>query len=333
MKRLLIFDYNNIFVRSYIVDPTLSALGVPVGGVVGALKTTQKIIREVKPDQIIVAWDGSGGSKRRKQTNKNYKEGRKPIRLNRFIKGTLSEDQESDNRIWQMTRLFEYASHMPIYQMIFDSVEADDIIAYVTQHEKYQDWQKVIVSSDKDFIQLLDNKTILYRPTQKEILNTNSVLERYNIHPNNFVVARACCGKADKSDGLSGAQGVGIKGVASRFPFLAESKIIGYYEIFAKCREEIEKKTKIKMYQKILENQSIIEENYKLMQLSSPSISIQTKQEIDIVLNKPHTPVAKTSILKMMVQDNILSFSWDVMYSRFNKILLEQNKKEINENE
>lgn len=326
-KRLLIFDYNNIFIRSYIVDPSLSAQGEPVGGIVGSLKSTQKIIREVKPDQIIVAWDGPGGSTRRKQTNKNYKEGRKPIRLNRFIKGNLTDDQESNNKIWQMTRLFEYISHMPIYQMIFDSVEADDIIAYAAQHEKYKNWQKVIVSADKDFIQLLDDKTILYRPTQKEILNVDAVLERYKIHPNNFVVARACCGKADKSDGLEGAPGVGIKGVAARFPFLAESKSYGHDAVFSKCKKEVEKESKIKMYQKILDNQSIIKENYKLMQLVAPSISVQAKREIDTILSELHTPVAKTLILKMMVHDNILSFSWDTMYSRFNKILLDQNQK------
>ena len=49
----------------------------------------------MKPTQIVVCWDGRGGSRKRKQQNKNYKEGRAPIRLNRILK-VLTEDQEKE---------------------------------------------------------------------------------------------------------------------------------------------------------------------------------------------------------------------------------------------
>ena len=95
-KRLLIVDALNMYFRAYIVDPSLSTNGQPIGGVKGFLKILNKLVRESKPDQIVVCWDGQGGSTRRKIVNKNYKEGRKPIRLNRDIRN-LTESEELNN--------------------------------------------------------------------------------------------------------------------------------------------------------------------------------------------------------------------------------------------
>jgi 5'-3' exonuclease len=69
-KRLLVIDQLNLFFRSYIVNPTLSTDGHPVGGLVGVIKSLQKICREVNPDKIIICWDGEGGSKKRKLMKK-----------------------------------------------------------------------------------------------------------------------------------------------------------------------------------------------------------------------------------------------------------------------
>jgi len=327
MNRILIFDFNNMFIRSYIVDPSLSLNGVPIGGLAGSLKSAQKIIRETKPSQIIVVWDGPGGSQRRKEKNKNYKEGRSPLRLNRSIKENLTAGEEDHNKIYQMTRLFEYFEHMPIYQLIFDGVEADDVIAHIAQSHIFQDDQKIIVSSDKDFIQLLDDRTLLYRPTQKEVLNIGRTIERYNIHPINFVVARACCGEADKSDGFKGAKGVGIKGMSQRFPLLAEAKFQGLDYVFGECKKKIKEGSKVKMYQKIMDNEKIIRQNYSLMQLFSPKMSIQDKKECDQMLQEKHSPLNQTHLLKMMIHDNFGSWNWSTLTARFNKILLEQEEK------
>ena len=54
---------------------------------------------------------------------------------------------------------------------MFKSTEADDIIAYLSNMKELAGAEKLIISSDKDFYQLLDSKTVLYRPVQKEVLN------------------------------------------------------------------------------------------------------------------------------------------------------------------
>ncbi len=181
-KRLMVVDAHNQFLRSYIVDPSLSSNGMPIGGSKGFLKILNKLSRQIRPDMIVVVWDGEGGSKKRRTVNKNYKAGRKPIRLNRSSRH-LTEEQEKDNRIWQQMRVVDYLNQTPVVQFMEPHVEADDVISYVVQMNEFSDYQKVIVSSDKDFIQLLDDKTLLFRPTQDEILNKNKVVEKFGIHP------------------------------------------------------------------------------------------------------------------------------------------------------
>ena len=94
----MIIDAHNQFMRSYIVDPSTSANGVPIGGVKGFLKILNKLTRLIKPTEIVIVWDGEGGSQKRRSVNKNYKAGRKPPRLNR-VNANLSEDQEKENKI------------------------------------------------------------------------------------------------------------------------------------------------------------------------------------------------------------------------------------------
>ena len=83
MKKVILIDALNLFIRNYVVNPTLDTKGVPIGGCIGFLKSLQKITRTMNPDQIVVCWDGVGGSQRKKAKNKKYKEGRNPLRFNR----------------------------------------------------------------------------------------------------------------------------------------------------------------------------------------------------------------------------------------------------------
>ena len=313
-ERVMIIDGLNMFLRSYIVVPQISKDGQPIGGTTGFLKSLQKLTREVKPDKIVVCWDGRGGSRKRKQKNANYKEGRKPIRLNRNFK-VLTDQEEKENKIWQLHRTVEYLNNFPVIQTLADEVEADDIISYICRFSEYKDSQKVIVSSDKDFFQLLDDNTILYRPVQKVILNRKKIIEEYGIHPNNFALARAVVG--DKSDNLSGVPGIGLKTVSRRFPFFSREKDVFLKELIEFCENQ---ESTLKAYKAIPENKKLIKENYELMQLYSPSLSIQTKQNIDWVIKEFEFKFRKTDANIMMYQDGINEINWNSMFEDFNRI-------------
>tara|TARA_R110000751_G_scaffold13362_4_gene44870 strand:+ start:786 stop:1730 length:945 start_codon:yes stop_codon:yes gene_type:complete len=293
----MIIDALNAYFRAYIVDPSLSVNGDPIGGYKGFIKILQKLCRELKPDEVIIAWDGAGGSQKRRNTNKNYKEGRKPIRLNRSVK-TMTQDQEMQNKVWQQYRLMEMLNYMPFIQLVSEGSEADDVIAMVSQNKKYKGWHKVIVSSDKDFFQLCDEETVLYRPIQKVFMNKPRILNEFGIHPTNFAMARAIAG--DKSDNLEGVRGVGLKTISKKMEFFAQEKSVTFKDLFDFCEND---NTGLKAFSSILECQDTIQDNYKIMQLYSPSISIQVKTKIQYALDNFEAEFNKTEIMKRMQED------------------------------
>lgn len=308
MHRILIVDALNAFFRAYIVNPTLSPNGQPIGGVVGFLKILQKLCKETKPDLVVVCWDGAGGSRKRKAMNSNYKEGRTPIRLNRDVR-ILSDNDELQNKIWQQTRVIEYLNELPIIQLMYPEIEADDLVSFVCSLPSLSNSQKVIVSSDKDYIQILDKNVVLYRPIQEEVLNVKKVVEDYNIHPTNFALARAIAG--DKSDNLAGVEGVGLATVAKRIPMLAESNSYSIDDVVDYCREQ---GNKIKVYENIVNNAQLVRDNYKIMQLYSPQVSIQTKVEIEQIFNSFQPQTNLFNFKKMMVQDGIGTLNLNLLF-------------------
>ena len=318
MKRLLVIDALNMYFRAYIVDPSLSTNGQPIGGLKGFLKIMQKLVRETKPDGIDMCWDGAGGSQRRKSMVKTYKEGRKPIRLNRDVRN-MSEAEEIENKIWQQTRLVEYINSLPIIQLMLESVEADDIISHVVQMPAYKGWQKVIVSSDKDFFQLCDDETVVFRPIQKEVLNKHTITERHGIHPTNFAMARAIAG--DKSDNLPGVDGVGLPTVAKRLPFLVEDRAYSLDDIYEHC-ESVD--SNIKAYSKIVEQFDKVKLNYKMMQLYRPAISPQGKKKINFIVENFVNEFNKTEVRKMMIQDGFGQGNWDDLFQTMNRFSLDK---------
>jgi len=196
------------------------------------------------------------------------------------------------------------------------AVEADDIISVVVQHPNYSGWQKVIVSSDKDFFQLCDGETIVFRPIQKEIINQKNLVEKYGIHPKNFALARAIAG--DKSDNLPGVGGVGLPTISKRFPFLSEDVSYDIDTLIEYC---MEKQGKVKAYTNILEGKDTVVLNYRLMQLYTPSISVQGRQKINYALDNFEPEFAKTSAKTMMIEDGFGVVNFVDLYASMNKIV------------
>ena len=315
--RALVVDCMNLYLRSYIVDPSVSLNGNPIGGLKGFLKTFQKICRETNPTKIFLVWDGAGGSRRRRIMDKNYKSGRKPLRLNRDIRN-LSESEEIYNKFWQQVQLIEYLNLMPIGQFSYEQVEADDVIAYIVQSSRLRDYQKIIVSSDKDFYQLCDNKTVIYRPTQKEVINKNDILDRYGIHPNNFVLARALSG--DRSDGIKGVGGAGLKTVAKRFPFLLEEKSYTIDELVNFC---VDVENKLIVHNNIISKPDIIGKNYRMMQLSAPYLSAKICSKINYVMDNCEMIYNRMEFIKMMFYDGFGDWNHSTLDRTFKKIIFE----------
>ncbi len=320
MKRVLVIDALNMFLRAFIVDPSLSNHGQPIGGIKGSMKILQKLVRITKPNEIVICWDGPNGSQKRKSLDSNYKEGRKPLRLNRAVHN-LTENEELQNKLWQQMRTIDYFNQMPIIQLMLERVEADDIISYVCNSQHYDGWQKVIVSNDKDFLQLCDEETVVYRPTTDKIETKKTVIESMGVHPTNMALARAMDG--DASDNLPGVPRVGMKTIATKLPFMGEDRTITIDELMEYC-ENID--SKLKVYKNIQESKSLIEHNYKMMQLYAPLISVQGKQTIDYSLENFECDFNKTELLKLMMEDGFGELNWEELKTFLNKISKECNE-------
>ncbi len=305
MKKVLLIDGLNMFIRSYIVNPTLDRHGNPIGGCIGFLKSLQKVCRKFDPQEVIVAWDGHEGSQRKRALNKEYKEGRSPIRFNRRLI-ELDPAEQVKNKAYQLIRLMEYLNELPIIQITIDFVEADDVIAYGVQHPYYKDWGKVIVSSDKDFFQLCDDRTSIYRPIQDKIVTKQSILDEFKIHPNNFALARAIAG--DSSDNLPGVAGIGLKTVAKRFPFLLKEEESSCDKIITNCNMQTKK---LKLHQNLLESADLIKNNYRIMQLYSPNIGVVNRIFIDNTIRDFEAEYSKINFTKMLFSDDCSYIKFD----------------------
>jgi DNA polymerase-1 len=262
----------------------------------------------------VVVWDGPNGSRKRKSMDKNYKEGRKPIRLNRAYHN-LTDDEELHNKMWQQSRVIEYMNNMPIIQFMIPEIEADDVIAYITQMEYYKGWQKIIISNDRDFMQVCDEETVLLRPTKNELLNTKRIIEQTGVHPTNMALARSIVG--DSSDNLPGIRGAGLATVGKRLNFLGDSKSYTIDEVVEFCENT---KSKLKFFTNIAENKSLIEHNYKMMQLYAPQMSFQSKTHVKESIENFECEFNKTDIIGMMRADGFGELNWEDLRTTLNKI-------------
>lgn len=262
MRKYIIIDGLNFFIRSFTVNPTMDVNGEHIGGLLGFLMGVNKLIRENNPTDVVVVWDGEGGSLKRRSLYKDYKAGRKP-KLNREYDFENVDDQ-TKSFSHQVNLLNDYLNFLPVVTIKVDGLEADDVIAYLCNLVLDSNDEKIIVSSDKDFYQLLSNKVMMYVPTKKKYITTKELKDSINILPENFILMKALMG--DNSDNIKGIKGIGEKTVIKLFPFLSE-KISNIKDIFDYSNENKDKNNK---YKSIINQSEIVINNISIMQLSCP---------------------------------------------------------------
>jgi 5'-3' exonuclease len=163
------------------------------------------------------------------------------------------------------------------------------------------------MSTDKDFLQLVDEDTIMWSPTKKKIYNRKSVKEEFGIDSRNILMYRILDG--DKSDNIPGVYGCGIKTVIKRFPELVEETEVNVSDLL-KLAEE--RKGKIKVYSDILESKEQILLNEQLMQLKDPNISGQIKMKVLDRFNEEISPLNKINFLKVLLKYKVVNNFGDI---------------------
>ena len=302
---LMVFDGLNTFIRSFGATPAYNEDGDHIGGITGFLYSVGKTVRDFKPTRCVIVFDGRGGSAKRKKIYGDYKANRAnktKLRRHDHHDSTIEDEQESMRH--QFSRLVSYLDNLPVTFMAIDGIEADDAIAYIAQ--MYEDTCKkiTIVSTDRDFYQLVDDRIQVWSPIKKKMYDVAAVHEEFGVHPNNMVIYRSFTG--DASDNIPGVNGIGPKTILKLIPELSQPAEYSVDDLLDKSRNNLNES---KSYQKILDNARIIEQNYQLMNIKLLDIPAQTASKIRGIMEQPISELNKPEFQRLFYEDKM----WAIM--------------------
>lgn len=318
-SHLLVIDGLNTFIRVFSAVPALNDDGMHIGGVTGFLRSIAAVIRKHKPTRCVIVFDGKGGSVRRKRMYPNYKANRaNKTAFNRYKEfASLEDEQQSMRR--QYGRMIQYLQCLPITTLAIDNIEADDAIAYISNEIFTKQENKVtIVSTDRDFLQLVNNRISVWSPIKKKMYTPNIMREEFGIDAKNYLLYRALTG--DKSDNIPGVNGVGLKTMIKRLPIITENRQLSVEE-FVEAATNAEKKYKV--HEIIESNIDTIQLNYKLMQLKDVDIAGTTKLLIQEKIREEINPMDVLNFKKMFMADKMYTVIKDLdtwMSTSFNSL-------------
>jgi DNA polymerase-1 len=300
-SRVLIVDGLNTFIRVFAAVPVCNDNGVHIGGISGFLRSIGYAIRIVRPTRVIVVFDGKGGSQRRRKIYPEYKAHRAPqLRLNR---SDIFQNDEEEQKMMhhELIRVVQYVSELPVNMFAVDNVEADDVIAYITNLPMFSESKVTIMSADKDFLQLVSNRVSVWSPTKKKMYDPTAVKEEFGVMPENITLFRSIGSRSDKSDNIRGVDGFGDKTIMKKVPLLCAFPTT-IDEVFADVQQRAEGD---KLLTRLLENRSIVERNYSLMQLSDVDISANAKLTVVDKLRAPIPVLNTIKVLSMVLEDKL----------------------------
>lgn len=201
MKKVILVDGNNLMFRAFYATLYTGSImrnskGLPTNGLFSFTNMINKIIEEEKPEYMCVAFDI--GKNFRKEEFSFYKEGR--------------QSTPEELKV-QMPIARKILDAMGIKHLELAPYEADDIIGtLVKMAETDPEYASLIVSSDKDLLQLISDETEIKLLKQNGYIryNKTSFMEEYKIEPKRIVDLKALMG--DASDNIPGVKGIGEKG-------------------------------------------------------------------------------------------------------------------------
>ena len=310
---VLIVDALNLFTRHYVAHPAMNSNGESIGGVVGFLYGILNLVDSYKPKKIVVVWEG-GGSSRRRKIFSEYKSHRRPQKLNREYE-EIPDTIENRNR--QVALLVELIKFLPVCQIYVPDCEADDVIGYLSRY-KFKNQKKLILSSDKDYYQLLDAATIIFSPTWKKLVTLKEVTAKFKVSPENFCLAKSICG--DVSDNIDGVKGVGFKTLSKRFPELGSADDVSIQDIVNKARDEINNGSKLKIFQEIACSEDLIRRNWKLIYLDTSNLSEEQIRKIEYTTDTFAPGHNKIGMMRLLIKEGIQTFNVDRLFLSLNYV-------------
>ncbi len=194
MREVYLVDGSAYIYRAYhAIRPLSTSTGLPTHAVYGFTTILRRILREKKPECLAVAWDTKGPVFRHKIYSE-YKANRPPM---------------PDDLVPQIPYIHKIVDAYNILSMEHEDKEADDLIAAAVRRLAGDDCRVVIVSGDKDLLQLVSKNVILWDPMNDRLMDEQKVLEKYGVSPVQLLDYLALTG--DSADNIPGVPGIGPK--------------------------------------------------------------------------------------------------------------------------
>ena len=191
---LYVIDGNSYVYRAfYAIKGLTDSRGRPTGAVFGFTKTLLKMIKERKPDGLIVSFDTPHPTERHEM----------------FADYKAHRPATPDELIEQAPFVREVLDAMRISVFEAPGYEADDVIATLALRAVEMGMNVFIVSSDKDMLQLVDDRIKVYDPIKDVVLDEEHVREKFGVPPGRVTEYMALVG--DSADNIPGVKGVGDK--------------------------------------------------------------------------------------------------------------------------
>ena len=193
-KTVFLIDGSSFLYRAYYgMRPLHTSTGEAVQAVYSFCRMIKKLIKDVNPHYLVIAWDSKGKTSRH-ELYEEYKANRQAAPSDLFL---------------QKDRVVEFANLIGLKQIFVPGVEADDIMFSVAQDWKKRGDTAVFITSDKDMAQSIDDTIFLFDPVKNEHINVSTFEEKRGFSVKKFPFYIALVG--DPSDNIPGVRGIGKK--------------------------------------------------------------------------------------------------------------------------
>ncbi len=197
MPRLHVVDGSSYIFRAYWAIRTLTnAAGDPTNAIYGVAQMLDKMIADEQPEYLAAVFDAEGPTFRN-DIHPDYKAHRPP---------------PPEDLVAQISGVYDVVDGFGIKRFVVPGVEADDVIATLTRMARDHEFSVVLITGDKDLMQLVDGSVSMFEPMKNQRFDAAGVEAKLGVPPQ--LVAQALALAGDSTDNVPGVPGVGLKTAA-----------------------------------------------------------------------------------------------------------------------
>lgn len=266
MQELYLIDGSSYIYRAYYAIRGLStSKGLPTNAVYGFTNMLLKILNERKPHLIAIAFDPKGPTKRH-ETYEAYK---------------AQRPRMPDALSVQIPYIHRVVEAFNIPLLIKEGHEADDVIGTVAKRGERDGYEVIIVTGDKDMLQLITPHIRIYDPMKDKLYGEEEVVERFGVRPSQMAEIMALMG--DSIDNIPGVSGIGEKTARELISaFGTVENLLGHLEKVKKPKlrailEEQAESARLSRALALIDTELPIEIDYGNFSLSEPDYNKMTE--------------------------------------------------------